>query len=87
MPVKRLHTVVWIISSVLAFVGLFLRAGVVGVSIGQVLGPEVLLPALGAAVIGRMEKMPTIVGAAIGLGDRRPEREVRVEPGRLPRRR
>ena len=68
VPVKRLHTVVWIISSLLAFVGLFLRAGVVGVSIGQVLGPEVLLPALGAAVIGRMEKMPTIVSAAVGLG-------------------
>jgi branched-chain amino acid transport system permease protein len=68
VPVKRLHTVVWIISSLLAFIGLFLRAGVVGVSIGQVLGPEVLLPALGAAVIGRMEKMPTIVSAAIGLG-------------------
>jgi branched-chain amino acid transport system permease protein len=68
VPVKRLHTIVWIISSLLAFVGLFLRAGVVGVSIGQVLGPEVLLPALGAAVIGRMEKMPTIVSAAVGLG-------------------
>jgi branched-chain amino acid transport system permease protein len=68
VPVKRLHTVVWIISSVLAFIGLFLRAGVVGVSIGRVLGPEVLLPALGAAVIGRMERMPTIVGAAVGLG-------------------
>ena len=68
VPVKRLHTVVWVISSLLAFVGLFLRAGVVGVSIGQVLGPEVLLPALGAAVIGRMERMPTIVSAAVGLG-------------------
>jgi branched-chain amino acid transport system permease protein len=68
VPVKRLHTVVWVISSLLAFVGLFLRAGVVGVSIGRVLGPEVLLPALGAAVIGRMERMPTIVSAAVGLG-------------------
>ena len=68
VPVKRLHTVVWVISSLLAFTGLFLRAGVVGVSIGRVLGPEVLLPALGAAVIGRMERMPTIVGAAVGLG-------------------
>ena len=68
VPVKRLHTVVWIISSLLAFTGLFLRAGVVGVSIGRVLGPTVLLPALGAAVIGRMERMPTIVSAAVGLG-------------------
>jgi ABC-type branched-subunit amino acid transport system permease subunit len=68
VPVKRLHTVVWVLCSLLAFVGLFLRAGVVGVSIGKVLGPEVLLPALGAAVIGRMERMPTIVSAAVGLG-------------------
>jgi branched-chain amino acid transport system permease protein len=68
VPVKRLHTAVWMISAVLAFTGLFLRAGVVGVSIGRVLGPTVLLPALGAAVIGRMERMPTIVSAAVGLG-------------------
>jgi branched-chain amino acid transport system permease protein len=68
VPVKRLHTVVWILCALLAYVGLFLRAGVVGVSIGQVLGPEVLLPALGAAVIGRMERMPTVVSAAVGLG-------------------
>jgi branched-chain amino acid transport system permease protein len=68
VPVKRLHTVVWVLSSVLAFIGLFLRAGVVGVSIGRVLGPEVLLPALGAAVIGRMENLPKIVSAAVGLG-------------------
>ena len=68
VPVKRLHTTVWVISAVLAFIGLFLRAGVIGVSIGRVLGPEVLLPALGAAVIGRMERMPTIVSAAVGLG-------------------
>ncbi len=68
VPVKRLHTIVWSISAVLAFIGLFLRVGVVGLSIGRVLGPEVLLPALGAAVIGRMERFPTIVSAAIGLG-------------------
>ena len=60
IPVKRLHTVVWVIASVLAFVAMFLRAGVVGLPIGSVLGPTFLLQALAAAVIGRMERLPTI---------------------------
>src|SRR5262249_38021007 len=68
IPVKRLHTVVWIIASVLAFVAMFLRAGVVGLPVGQVLGPSFLLQALAAAVIGRMERLPTIAIAAIGIG-------------------
>ena len=68
IPVKRLHTVVWVIASVLAYVAMFLRAGVVGLPIGQVLGPSFLLQALAAAVIGRMERLPTIAIAAIGIG-------------------
>ena len=68
IPVKRLHTIVWVIASVLAYVAMFLRAGVVGLPIGQVLGPSFLLQALAAAVIGRMERLPTIAIAAIGIG-------------------
>jgi branched-chain amino acid transport system permease protein len=68
IPVKRLHTVVWVIASVLAYVAMFLRAGVVGLPVGQVLGPSFLIQALAAAVIGRMEKLPTIAIAAIGIG-------------------
>jgi len=68
IPVKRLHTYVWVIASVLAFVAMFLRAGTVGLPIGSVLGPTFLIQALAAAVIGRMERFPTIAGAAIGLG-------------------
>jgi branched-chain amino acid transport system permease protein len=68
IPVMRLHTVVWVIASVLAFVAMFLRAGVVGLPVGQVLGPAFLLQALAAAVIGRMERLPTIAIAAIGIG-------------------
>ena len=56
------------IAAVLAFLAVFLRAGIVGLSIGTVLGPSLLLPALAAAVIGRMERLPTIALAAIGLG-------------------
>jgi branched-chain amino acid transport system permease protein len=36
--------------------------------VGQVLGPSFLLQALAAAVIGRMERLPTIAIAAIGIG-------------------
>jgi branched-chain amino acid transport system permease protein len=68
IPVKRLHTIVWVIASVLAFVAMFLRAGAVGLPVGQVLGPSFLIQALAAAVIGRMERLPTIAIAAIGIG-------------------
>jgi branched-chain amino acid transport system permease protein len=68
VPVRRLHTVVWVLATVLAFLAVFLRAGIVGLPIGQVLGPAILLRALAAAVIGRMERLPTVVGAAVMLG-------------------
>jgi branched-chain amino acid transport system permease protein len=68
IPVRKLHTIVWVIASVLAYVAMFLRAGVVGLPVGQVLGPSFLLQALAAAVIGRMERLPTIAIAAIGIG-------------------
>jgi branched-chain amino acid transport system permease protein len=66
--VRRLHTVVWVVATVLAFVAMFLRAGVIGPQIGSVLGPGILLRTLAAAVIGRMERFPTIAAAALGLG-------------------
>jgi branched-chain amino acid transport system permease protein len=68
IPVKRLHTVVWVVASVLAFLAMFLRAGAVGLPIGEVLSPIFLLQALAAAVFGRFERFTTIVAAAIGLG-------------------
>jgi branched-chain amino acid transport system permease protein len=68
IPVRRVHSVVWAIAAVLAFLAVFLRAGIVGLSLGTVLGPSLLLPALAAAVIGRMDRLPTIAAAAIALG-------------------
>ena len=68
VPVRRLQTLVWVLATVLAFVAVFLRAGIVGLPLGQVLGPAILLRALAAAVVGRMERLPTIAVAAIVLG-------------------
>ena len=68
IPVKRIGTIVWVIASLLAFLALFLRAGVLGISLGTVLGPTILIRALAACVIGRMENMAVIFWAAVGLG-------------------
>jgi branched-chain amino acid transport system permease protein len=68
IPVRRLQSVLWAIVGVLAYITIFLRIGAIGASLTQVLNPSVLLAALGAAVIGRMERLPTTVAAAIGLG-------------------
>jgi branched-chain amino acid transport system permease protein len=68
IPVKRLHTIVWVVASVLAFVAMYLRAGAVGLPIGEVLAPTFLVQALAAAVFGRFERFTTIACAAIGLG-------------------
>ena len=68
IPVGRIQTTVWIMTSVLAFATVFLRAGVISVPIGTVLGVTVLVRALAAAVIGRMDNFPRITAAAVGLG-------------------
>ncbi|HMC69526.1 MAG TPA: branched-chain amino acid ABC transporter permease, partial [Mycobacteriales bacterium] len=68
VPVKRVNLVVWAVAALLATVGVLLRAGVVGLPIGSALGFSVLMRTLAAAVVGRMERMPTIVVASIMLG-------------------
>jgi branched-chain amino acid transport system permease protein len=68
IPVRRLQSVLWAIVGVLAYVTIFLRNGVIGASVSQALDPTVLLAALGAAVIGRLQRLPTTVFASVGLG-------------------
>ncbi len=58
----------WTVATVLAFLGMWLRAGAVGLPIGTVLGPTFLLLALAAVVIGRMERFAIIAAAAVALG-------------------
>lgn len=68
IPVRRVHTIVWTIAALLSGVAATLRVPIVGVSIGTVLGPALLLRALAAAVIGRMEHLGVTVAAAVMLG-------------------
>ena len=68
IPVRRLNTMVWVVAAGLAAVATLLRLPIQGVTIGSVLGPVLLLRALAAAVIGRMESLPVTAGAAVVLG-------------------
>ena len=68
VPVERVRATVWVLATVLSTLAIFLRAGVVGLPIGRVLGPTILLRALAAAVVGRMERLPVILAASLGLG-------------------
>jgi branched-chain amino acid transport system permease protein len=80
VPVGRIQMTVWMITTALAFVTVFLRAGVTDFPIGSALGVLVLVRALAATVIGRMDEFPRIASAAIGLGIA--ENAVNVETGR-----
>ena len=68
VPVKRVQTVVWVTATLLSTIGIFLRAGILGLPIGSVLGPTILIRALTAAIVGRMERLPTIFVTSIALG-------------------
>lgn len=68
IPVARIGTLVWVLAAGLSAMAVLLRAPVVGVPIGSVLGPTLLLRALAAAVIGKMENLSVTFAAAIVLG-------------------
>lgn len=67
VPVKRVQTLVWVLAAGLSGLAVLLRLPIQGVSIGGALGPALLLRALAAAVLGRME-MPRVFAWALLLG-------------------
>jgi ABC-type branched-subunit amino acid transport system ATPase component/ABC-type branched-subunit amino acid transport system permease subunit len=64
----RIQTVVWVLASVLGAVATLMRAGTLGLPFGSAFGPSLMLRALAAAVIGRMENFGVIFAAAAGIG-------------------
>jgi branched-chain amino acid transport system permease protein len=68
ISVNRLSSVVWILAAVLSALGVFLRIPVIGIPVGADIGPFVLLYALAAAVIARMESFPIALAAGVGIG-------------------
>ncbi len=68
IPVRRLTTLVWALAGLLAALTLVLRAPSLGMAPSVSLGPSLLLPALAAAIVARMESMPVAFGAAMVIG-------------------
>ena len=68
VPVKRLQTLVWIVATVLSFVALFLRAGIIGLPFGSSFTFTLLLAALAALTLGRLTNLVAIAANAIALG-------------------
>jgi branched-chain amino acid transport system permease protein len=68
IPVGWLSTAVWGIAGLLSFLALFLRAGILGVPLGNALSISALVLALAALVIGRLRNLTTIAVAAVALG-------------------
>jgi len=67
IPVRRLQTLVWAIAATLSFVGVFLHASIFGVGGASALSPQVLVFALGALVLGRLDHLPAVTASAIAL--------------------
>jgi branched-chain amino acid transport system permease protein len=69
IPIRRLSTIVWMVAGGLAALTFVLKAPFSGVTPGLAgAGPLLLLPALAAAVVARMESLPTAFAAGVGLG-------------------
>ncbi|UDY37853.1 ATP-binding cassette domain-containing protein [Dermatobacter hominis] len=68
VPVRNLTTAVWAIAGALAALTFVLQAPFQGAAPSAAAGPAILLPALAAAIVARMESLPVAFGAAIGLG-------------------
>src|SRR5688500_2140953 len=69
VPVYRLQTVVWSVAAALAFLTVFLRAGVQNIpTLSSALGLQVLLRALVALMLGRMTHLTAVTSAAVALG-------------------
>ena len=68
IPVRRVGTVAWVIAGLFASATIFLRSTLVGVPVDGTLGYTVLLYALTAAVVARMESIPLALAAGVGIG-------------------
>ena len=68
IPVRRINTLVWAIAGGLATMTFLLKAPFAGTTPSAGAGPALLIPALAAAVIARMESLPVACGSAVVLG-------------------
>src|SRR5205807_3159763 len=68
IPVRRLSTLVWAVAGGLSALTFVLKGPFQGITPDVLGGPTLLLPALAAAVIARMESLPLAFAGGVGLG-------------------
>lgn len=68
VPVRRVSTLVWMLAALLSGLGIFLRAPLVGLPLGTITGPTILLYALAAAMVARMQSLPIALLAGMAIG-------------------
>ena len=68
IPTRRINTMVWMLASGLSGLAVLLRMPINGVAVGALFDLSLLLRALAAAVVGRMESLPRTIFAALVLG-------------------
>ena len=68
IPVAKLSTLVWFVGGGLSALTFVLKAPIAGAVPSGLAGPALLLPALAAAVLARMESLPVAFFSAAGLG-------------------
>jgi branched-chain amino acid transport system permease protein len=68
IPVKKVQTVAWAIAGLFASMVIFFQASVTTIPLNGTLGYSALLFALAAAVVAKMESIPTAVLAGVGIG-------------------
>ncbi len=68
IPVQMLQTFIWALACMLAYVAIFLRAGILGLPVGGALGLLFFLRGLTAAVVGRLTDLKAVFAASLALG-------------------
>lgn len=68
VPVRSLSRLTWVVAAVLSGIGVLLATPIRGVNVGVIAGASSLLPALTAAVLGRMHHLGRTMAAALLLG-------------------
>ena len=68
IPVKRLNTLVWSLAAVLSYVGVYLRASILGLPLNPTISLTSLVVALAALILGGAACLPAVVVTAVVLG-------------------
>lgn len=68
VPVRTIGTIAWSVAGLFAGTTIFLRSALIGIPFDGSLGFAVLLYALAAAVVARMERVGVALAAGVGIG-------------------